>query len=76
MVFLKALTVARNLGAAARDLVTANFDMLPHYRPRVNVVDRPTRLGGRGFSFTGHHEILVPLLHAGLRCFSEIGQEG
>ncbi len=71
-VFLKALTVARNLGFATRDIVTANFDMLQHYRPRVNVVDRPTRLGGRGFNFTGHHEILVPLLHAGIRCYSEL----
>lgn len=71
-VFLKALTVARNLGFKARDIVTANFDMLQHYRPRVNVVDRPTRLGGRGFSFTGHHELLVPLLHAGLRCHAEL----
>ena len=70
--FLKALTVVRNLGYPARDLVTANFDMLPHYRPRVNVVDRPTRQGGRGYQFFGHHEILVPLLHAGLRCLAEL----
>ena len=72
-VFLKALTVVRNLGYGARDIVTANFDMLRHYRPQVNVVDRPTRHGGRGFSFTGHHEIMVPLLHAGLRSLAEIG---
>jgi hypothetical protein len=71
-VFLKALSVVRNLGHRVHDLVTANFDMLQHYRPRVNVVDRPTRSGGRGFSFTGHHEILVPLLHAGLRSLVEI----
>ncbi len=71
-VFLKALTVVRNLGHSTRDLITANFDMLQHYRPRVNVVDRPTRVGGRGFQFTGQHEILVPLLHVGLRCYSEI----
>ena len=74
-VFLKALTVVRNLGFAARDIVTANFDMLQQYRPRVNVVDRPTRLGGRGFNFTGHHELLVPLLHAGLRCQAELKAE-
>jgi len=72
-VFLKALTVARNLSGAARNLLTANFDMLQHYRPRVNVVDRPTRTGGRGFNFTGHHEIMIPLLHAGIRCYSELG---
>jgi len=71
-VFLKALTVVRNLGHFTRDLITANFDMLQHYRPRVNVVDRPTRVGGRGFQFTGQHEILVPLLCAGLRSYSEL----
>jgi len=71
-VFLKALTVVRNLGYPTRDLITANFDMLQQYRPRVNVVDRPTRVGGRGFQFTGHHEILIPLQYAGLRCYSEI----
>jgi hypothetical protein len=70
-VFLKALSVARNLGHDARDIVTANFDMLRHYRPQMNVVDRPTRHGGRGFSFTGHHEIMVPLLHAALRSLAE-----
>jgi hypothetical protein len=72
-VFLKALTVVRNLGYATRDLVTVNFDMVSHYRPRVNVVDRPTRIGGRGFQFIGHHEIMVPLLHAAIRCYAELG---
>ncbi|MBS1912086.1 MAG: hypothetical protein JST22_08880 [Bacteroidetes bacterium] len=66
-VFLKALTVARNLGAQAFDFTTANFDMLQHYRPRVNVVTRPTQDGGRGFTFTGHHEIMVPLVAAMIR---------
>jgi hypothetical protein len=61
-VFLKALTVARNLGARARGFTTANFDMIQHYRPRMNVVTRPTAGGGRGFQFTGHHEIMIPLL--------------
>ena len=70
-VFLKALTVVRNLGYSVRDLVTANFDMERHYRPHVNVVDRPTRAGGRGFQFIGHHEIMIPLLHAGIRCYGE-----
>lgn len=60
-VFLKALTVARNLGYQVRSFVTANFDMIQHYRPRVNVVDRPTRTGGKGYAFTGHHEIMIPL---------------
>lgn len=63
-VFLKALTVARNLGAPAFNFSTANFDMLQHYRPRVNVVQRPTQDGGRGFTFTGHHEIMFPLVAA------------
>ncbi len=66
-VFLKALTVARNLGAPARGFTTANFDMIQHYRPRLNVVARPTAGGGRGYLFTGHHEIMVPLLAAMVR---------
>jgi hypothetical protein len=66
-VFLKALTVARNLGAPARGFVTANFDMFRQYRPTMNVVVRPTQDGGRGYSFTGHHEIMVPLLCAMIR---------
>jgi len=61
-VFLKALTVARNLGHTVDHFVTANFDMIQHYRPRVNVVQRPTMQGGTGYSFTGHHELLIPLL--------------
>jgi hypothetical protein len=66
-VFLKALAVARNLGADLADLTTVNLDQIQHYRPRVNVVERPTRgPGGRGFALTGHHEILVPLLAAAI----------
>jgi hypothetical protein len=61
-VFLKALTVARNLGAKAGKFTTAVFDMSSHYRPRMNVQLRPTQGGGRGFYFTGHHEIMIPLL--------------
>jgi hypothetical protein len=63
-VFLKALTVARNLnGGAPRGFTACDLDMNRHYRPRMNVVERPTRSGGgRGFSITGHHEIMVPLL--------------
>jgi len=66
-VFLKALTVARNLRKGRSRLTTANFDMIEHYRPRVNVVTRPTVGAGRGFNFIGHHEIMVPLLAWGLR---------
>jgi hypothetical protein len=62
-IFLKALTIARNLGAGRPTHFTAaDFDMQRHYRPRLNVVQRPTRAGGRGFLLTGHHEILLPLL--------------
>ena len=65
-VFLKALALARNLGHRVRRITTVNLDFMRHYRPAVNVVERPTRLGGRGISLIGQHEILVPLLAAGL----------
>ncbi len=63
-VFLKALTVCRNVnGGRPRRFVAADLDMIRHYRPRVNVVERPTRTGGgAGYQITGHHEIMVPLL--------------
>jgi hypothetical protein len=62
-VFLKALTVARNTESGRpTHFVAADFDMQRHYRPRVNVVQRPTRAGGSGYLLTGHHEILIPLL--------------
>ena len=66
-VFLKALTVARNLNRGTSRLTTANFDMIEHYRPNANVVSRPTRGVGRGFNFVGHHEIMIPLLAWGLK---------
>lgn len=66
-VFLKALTVARNLNKGESRLTTANFDMIMHYRPGENVVSRPTRNVGRGYNFTGHHEIMIPLLAWGLK---------
>jgi len=62
-VFLKALTIARNLNdGRPRDFVSADFDMQRHYRPRVNVVQRPTLDSGKGYEITGHHEIMVPML--------------
>jgi hypothetical protein len=61
-VFLKAFTCARNLGSDLKVFSTANFDQIQHYRPRVNILDRPTSEGGSKFSFTGHHEFLFPLL--------------
>jgi hypothetical protein len=66
-VFLKAVSVVRNLGAPLANFTTVNFDFLQHYRPRVNVVERPhARAGGKGYSITGHHEIMIPLLAAAL----------
>ena len=65
-VFLKALTVVRNLGYEVKNITTANFDFIRHYRPSTNVVHRPTLEGGRGFNFTGHHELMIPLLGAAL----------
>lgn len=62
-VFLKALTVARNLNAGKpTDFVTCDIDMQRHYRPHVNVVQRPTLAGGKGYELTGHHELMLPLL--------------
>jgi hypothetical protein len=61
-VFLKALNLARNLGNQVKDFVTANFDMIYHYRPAQNVVSRPVMSGGRGYYIIGHHEIMLPLL--------------
>jgi hypothetical protein len=62
-VFLKALTVARNVnGGRPTGFTTADFDMQRHYRPRMNVVQRPVLAGGTGYEITGHHELLIPLL--------------
>ncbi|HSE26656.1 MAG TPA: hypothetical protein VLA95_00395 [Gemmatimonadales bacterium] len=62
-VFLKALTIARNLeGGRPAAFLAADFDMVRHYRPRMNVVQRPTTGGGTGILLTGHHELLIPLL--------------
>jgi hypothetical protein len=62
-VFLKALTIARNLNdGRPQNFVTCDLDMTRHYRPRVNVVQRPTMHGGKGYEITGHHELMVPLL--------------
>jgi hypothetical protein len=62
-VFLKALTIARNLHEGRpRNFVSVDLDMQRHYRPRMNVVQRPTLHSGKGYEITGHHEIMVPLL--------------
>jgi len=70
--FLKAVTLVRNLGHELTDITTANFDFIQSYRPVTNVVRRPTAGGaGRGYSITGHHELSIPLLAAELICGSE-----
>ena len=61
-VFLKAVSVARNLGHPVKDLTTFDFDMIRHYRPAENVLKRPTLLGGKAVHITGHHELMIPLL--------------
>jgi hypothetical protein len=63
-VFLKAVALARNQGCSLDGLITVNLDFLRHYRPMTNVVSRPTAGVGRGYSLTGHHELLIPLLAA------------
>ncbi len=63
-VFLKALSLVRNLGHEVKDFTTVNMDFIQHYRPMTNVVHRPTLDGGKGVSLTGHHEIMFPLLAA------------
>ena len=65
-VFLKAVSLARNLGNPVRNLTTMNLDFLQHYRPLTNVVNRPTLESGKGYNLTGHMEIMVPLLFAGI----------
>lgn len=65
-VFLKALTAARNLGHPVRKFTAVNFDMIRHYRPQENVVSRPTRSGGEGFTVIGHHEIMIPFFWQGV----------
>ena len=65
-VFLKALTLVRNLGHTIDDFTTVNLDFIRHYRPMTNVVNRPTQGKGRGYALVGHHEILIPLIAAGI----------
>jgi hypothetical protein len=63
-VFLKALTLVRNLGHKVKRFTTVNMDFIPHYRPMTNVVHRPTASGGQGYALIGHHEMMFPLLAA------------
>jgi hypothetical protein len=74
-VFLKALTVARNIYGKIDNFTAANFDMIQHYRPNTNVVIRPVAGKGAGFSFTGHHELMLPLLAAAIKSrYKEISE--
>jgi len=66
-VFLKALSLARNIRGKLGNFTTANFDMIRHYRPTMSVVQRPEEAGGRGFQIVGHHEIMIPLLASAIR---------
>jgi hypothetical protein len=70
-IFLKATTLARNLGHTLAEFTTVNLDFIKHYRPLTNVINRPTAKGGRGINLVGHHEILLPLIAAGV--VEEIG---
>ncbi|MEJ2164681.1 MAG: hypothetical protein P8X90_04070 [Desulfobacterales bacterium] len=70
-IFLKAATLVRNLGYTLSEFTTVNLDFIKHYRPLTNVIDRPTAKGGRGINLVGHHEILLPLIAAGV--IEEIG---
>ncbi len=65
-VFIKALTLARNLGNTVENITAVNMDFIQHYRPVTNIVKRPTLGSGKGYTLTGHHEIMVPLLYAGI----------
>jgi hypothetical protein len=69
-VFVKALNLVRNVEPPVENFTTANLDMIQHYRPRQNVLARPTAGSGEAFALTGHHEIMVPLLSAAVRAFA------
>jgi len=73
-VFLKALNLARNVSPPVENFTTANLDMIQHYRPRENVLARPTAGGGEALALTGHHEIMIPLLSAAVRLFAARGE--
>jgi hypothetical protein len=76
-IFLKAVTLVRNLGHSLSDITTANFDFIQSYRPLTNVVRRPVADGaGRGYSVTGHHEITIPLLAAHILYDKEVSNPG
>ena len=67
-VFLKALSLVKNVHKEMKGFTTVNFDMIRHYRPTMNLVQRPAQAGGQGFQIIGHHEIMIPLLAGAIRC--------
>lgn len=73
-IFVKAVSVARNLGYSLNGITTVNMDMIQHYRPTENVVRRPTLGSGAGYALTGHHEIMFPLLRMAVLCAMEVFQ--
>ncbi len=72
-VFLKTVSLGRNLGHPLSNITTVNMDFISHYRPLTNVVRRPTQKGGKGYSLIGHHEIMLPLLVAAVA--EELGSQ-
>src|SRR5215472_2829361 len=72
-VFLKAVSIVRNLGHQLEEFTTANLDFIQHYRPTQNVLKRPTRHSGQSIALTGHHEIMIPLIAAALKGSIETG---
>jgi hypothetical protein len=75
-VFLKAVSIARNLGHSVQGFTAANLDMLRHYRPATNILGRPLQRGGCAIHLTGHHEIMIPLLHAMTLHAAQRGRSG
>lgn len=75
-VFIKAYSIARNMGRKLSGLATANLDFIQHYRPTVNVLRRPVPSDGESFALTGHHEILIPLLACAIKLETRRGSEG
>lgn len=75
-VFLKSITMTRNLGYPTKNITTANLDMIRHYRPLVNVVERPTLHGGRGLNIIDKHEKNIPALYHAIIKYQREKREG
>jgi len=75
-VFLKAVSIARNLGHPVKDFTAANIDMIRQYRPLTNIIGRPVLGGGKGINIIGHHELVFPLLHMMIQYFSSMIPQG